>query len=66
MAYKDKEKQREAVRLATSRYRQKLKGITGITATVIPCDTHSVILKADIKEQSHNPRMVGYVPPRTS
>lgn len=62
MAYKDKDRQREAVRLATQRYRQRLKGITKVSQDVIP-----VIPKAVIPDepgpQSYNPMMVGYVPP---
>ncbi len=49
MAYKDKDRQREAVREATRRYRQR-KG----TSSVIPCDTPSVIpceAKSVIPEQ---------------
>ena len=41
--YKDPEKQREAVRLATQRYRLKLKGITVVTESVIPVIPISVI-----------------------
>ncbi len=35
MSYKDKDKQREAVRLATRRYRERKQGITS-PASVIP------------------------------
>lgn len=59
MAYKDKSKQREAVKQATRRYRLRKKGITEEPDTVIPCDTPNVIPEA----QSHSPMMVGYVPP---
>ena len=82
--YKDKDRQREAVKLATRRYRNKgitqipvtFKGV--IPATVIPnSDTvsamypssqrrHSQETQSVVKPQSHNPMMVGYVPPRTA
>ncbi len=84
--YKDKDKQREAVKLAVRRHRAKgitPKGITGITeqgiTTVQPSPLEVVeSVTADIKPeppidyrpkpiavktQSHNPMMVGYVPP---
>lgn len=61
MAYKDKDKQREAVRLATRRYRER-KGITKAVKDVIPCDTLDVI-PSKPEQQSHNPMMAGYVPP---
>ena len=57
--YKDKDKQREAVKLATRRYRSK-----GITE--IPVTFKGVIPATVIPKQSHNPMMVGYVPPRTA
>lgn len=45
--YKDKDKQRQAVREATRRYRARLKGITPQPVIplddVIPCDTQPVI-----------------------
>lgn len=65
MAYKDKDKQRKAVREATQRYRQRLKGITGITQAtnnVIPAVIPAVI-PDEPEPQSHSPMMVGYVPP---
>ena len=85
--YKDKEKQRQAVRQATRRYRQRLKGITvsqDTHADVIPkcrapygdrcscfkCQMNARDLAESRKvvvvppEQSHNPMMVGYVPPK--
>lgn len=36
MAYKDKEKQKEAVRQAVRRHRKRMEGITHSNATVIP------------------------------
>jgi len=84
--YKDKDKQKEAVRLATRRYRAK--GITkvsreqGITepigrvsqdlmddfAVPAPIQHYYKPLKAGkptvVKQQSYNPMMVGYVPPK--
>lgn len=70
--YKDPEKQREAVKLATRRYRAK--GITkvsqeqGITGCddVIPDYARPRPEDAALKQpkpQSYNPMMVGYVPP---
>lgn len=53
--YKDKAKQRDAVKLATRRYRAKQKVSQGITVS----QEEMVIPK-----QSHNPMMVGYEPPR--
>ncbi len=74
MAYKDKDRQREAVKLATRRYRDRLKGITRsssvipkTTASVIPSEsTLEVVAKIHqlVKPQSYNPMMVGYVPPQ--
>ena len=76
MAYKDKNKQREAVKQATRRYRQRKKGITkvsqeqGITVkdtvpVVIPIDTEfALVTEQPVTKQSHNPMMVGYVPPQ--
>ena len=76
--YKDKDRQRQAVREATRRYRAKLKGITQQAKEVIPCGTQPVIPKtvsqawlatrnrhkpAEPEPQSYNPMMVGYVPP---
>ena len=78
--YKDKDKQRDAVKLATRRYRAKgitAKGITGITkvshskgittdCSVIPRVTSCTVteeLTRVPRSQSHNPMMVGYVPP---
>jgi len=52
--YKDKDKQRQAVREAVRRYRAR----RNTRADVIPCNTQDVI-----PEQSHNPMKVGYVPP---
>ena len=47
--FKDKNRQRQAVKLATRRYRQKLKGITGVplaeAGSVIPSVIPSVIVK---------------------
>lgn len=40
MAYKDKDKQKEAVREATRRYRQR-------KASVIPCDTRLNVIPSD-------------------
>ncbi len=106
--YKDRDKQREAVKQATRRYRAKQQGITpivsqGITKRVSPMDRavtpvipslprcrevteqplrsgrRTVIeplephtkdsdcschYKPILKPQSHNPMMVGYVPPK--
>ena len=78
--YKDKDKQREAVRAAVAKHRRKAKGITVIP---IKCNTHDVIPLApgqyevgstvesimpdDYEEptrQSRNPMMVGYTPPK--
>lgn len=81
MAYKDKVRQREAVKQATQRYRLRLKGITkvsrvtGITLDdevneVIPKQAGPVMSRPGDRvchvkpePQSHNPMMVGYVPP---
>ena len=69
MPYKDKDKQREAVRLATQRYRQRLKVsqskplvIPGAMPDVIPRDDREIVPFCP-KLQSYNPMMVGYVPP---
>ncbi len=87
--YKDKDKQREAVKLATRRYRAKgitqkvshNKGITGESVTVsqeslqqpsplrqVDSFTTADVIIDDkpkpVKAQSHNPMMIGYVPPR--
>ena len=43
MSYKDKDKQREAVKQAVRRYRQKSKGITRISNNVIPGQAPDVI-----------------------
>lgn len=59
--YKDKDKQREAVREATRRYRERRRGCDTRTGT-IPYDTPDVILKGP-EPQTHSPMMVGYVPP---
>lgn len=87
MAYKDKDKQREAVKQATRRYRVRLKGITGISRNKgitdkvsqgidMAVDADEVYVDAiedgvlvepegyEIESQSHNPMMVGYVPPQ--
>ena len=58
--YKNKDKQREAVKQATRRYRAK--GITRVS----PVQGITVVNEQDdvIPEQSTNPMMVGYVPPR--
>ena len=57
--YKDKDKQREAVKLAVRRHRANHKGHAVIPdKDVIPLDAKPVIPK-----QSYNPMMVGYVPP---
>ena len=74
MSYKDKDKQRQAVREATRRYRQKVSRVSQdkaecVIPSVIPDE--SVVLEGKdeiliIEPQSHNPMMVGYVPPRTS
>lgn len=76
--YKDKDKQRDAVKLATRRYRARLKGITvsqGKAEVVIP-DSDTLSAKypsasrrssndtqSVIPKQSYNPMMVGYEPP---
>lgn len=63
--YKDKDKQRQAVKEAVRRYRANHKGITGVDGNahdVIPCNASSVIPKAEPEPQSHNSMMVGYVP----
>ena len=90
--YKDKEKQRQAVRESTRRWRERCvkgmvqgQGITpvslndgitqdGDTPTVIPESPtnfsqpgyRETPTNLEPVEQSHNPMMVGYVPPRTS
>lgn len=60
MPYKDKDRQRRAVREATRRYRAKgiTQGITdeGITKPDSPKDV--------IPKQSYNPMMAGYEPPK--
>ena len=64
MAYKDKDRQREAVRLAVRRHRAK--GITHgpvIPKDVIPSKQPDVI-PSKAESQSYNPMMVGYVPPK--
>lgn len=67
--YKDKGKQREAVKLATRRYRAK--GITKVSQELTPTEKHVAKLYRAIyynlpepPAQSYNPMMVGYVPPR--
>lgn len=51
MAYKDKEKQREAVAKAARKYRAKVKGITqGITVSQVEIDALPQLLKDDINE----------------
>ncbi len=72
MAYKDPDRQREAVKQATQRYRQRLKTIAdreiGITQVspkidnVIPSEP-MVVIPNEPEQQSHNSMMVGYVPP---
>ena len=78
--YKDKDKQRQAVKQATRRYRAK-----GVTSKGITDDNHVIpvipkaeqhtdasqieIVKAvhkavEPEPQSYNPMMVGYVPPK--
>lgn len=57
MAYKDKDRQRKAVREAVRRHRAKQ---CNTQENVIPCNTQDVIPKP--KQQSYNPMMVGYVP----
>ena len=73
--YKDKDKQREANRLASKRYRER-KGMTlDAVNTVIPIPTPTntvipdVIPKAvptlqPMVQQSYNSMMKGYVPPK--
>ncbi len=73
MAYKDADKQREAVRQATQRYRQRLKAVAdrecGITKVsqgvtdVIPA-TPKAVIPNEPEPQSHTPMMVGYVSPQ--
>ncbi len=65
MAYKDKDRQREAVKRATRRYRERRQGITAsnkTSDTVIPEQSIPVI-PSKPEQQSYNPMMVGYVPP---
>ena len=62
MPYKDKDRQRDAVRLATRRYRQRGEGITKVSQDVIPKAPVSVI-PAEPEKQSYCKFMVGYVPP---
>ncbi len=76
MAYKDPQRQREAVRLAVRRHRLKHKGITPISNNVIPCviptlkrisqpgvgDNDGFYEVEAPEPQSHNSMMVGYVP----
>ena len=70
--YKDKDKQREAVKQAVRRHRAKgiTEGITqanDVIPSVIP-ELPSVFDEETIKNlpepQSYNPMMVGYVPPK--
>ena len=59
MMYKDKNRQRQAVREATMRYRAKLKGITRAEAgSVIPKLIRIVVIPS--QHQSHNP-MIGRI-----
>ena len=63
--YKDPDKQREAVKLATRRYRARVSQEQGITDrnAVITSKGNTVTFNARPKPQSYNPMMVGYVPP---
>lgn len=54
--YKDKDRQREAVKLATRRYRRRVSHKVGSLKVSQA--------KSVIPTQSHNPMMVGYVPPQ--
>ena len=79
MTYKDPDKQREAVKAATRRYRNRLKvsrneGITEEMDRVSRDDSlrqpsplrqveSFATVDVIIEPQSHNPMMVGYVPP---
>lgn len=59
MAYKDKNKQREAVRMAVRRHRaRQVIPRNTVIPDVIPSKT-----KFEPEPQSHNSMMVGYVPP---
>lgn len=75
--YKDKDKQREAVKLATRRYRRRVSHKIGSpkvsqAESVIPgCNNQALdpsildeFTPRPVKAQSHNPMMVGYVPPQ--
>ena len=76
--YKDKDKQRKAVREATRRYRANKQGITSrvspMDRTVTPMIPEVAIIarqeaiamptQVKAQPQSHTPMMVGYVPPK--
>ena len=79
MSYKDKDKQRQAVRESTRHYRLRVSQVSQDKAeVVIPSRGSSVIpdgsttivpvqvvhCAVEVVAQSHNPMMVGYVPPR--
>lgn len=60
--YKDKDRQRHAVKEAVRRHRARCN----TQANVIPCNTPDVIpnILPKPEPQSYNPMMAGYVPPR--
>ena len=59
--YKDKDKQREAVRQAVARHRARKKECNTRT-DVIPKDDREIVPVYPMP-QSYNPMMIGYVPP---
>ena len=70
--YKDKDKQREAVKQATRRYRRRVSRKTGSQRVsqeamddfAVPAPLqHYTSKPKPVREQSYNPMMVGYVPP---
>jgi len=67
--YKDKDKQREAVKQATQRWRERcVRGMVqgqGITSDRVSQVTRKVspTQPEQPKSQSYNPMMIGYVPP---
>ena len=70
--YKDKDKQREANKQAAKRRRDKVKGMTPDSHTVIPeaqnvtpcvIPAEAVVIPSPAEQQSHSPMKVGYVPP---
>ena len=67
--YRDREKQKQAVKEANRRYRAKHKGITQDDTVIPQRDTRNeipeeVTPEAEPEPQSYNPLKVGYIPPR--